>query len=126
MKVGKSELKKDWSDKDMATERELQKFVEGTVYACMTSIVDELLNCSDDFQNAYYDELERQCASSNWLEVWSVSDYLAKELEDEDEFVFEYNGHNLWFRETSGQAISMDSVIEDIYDNICQRVGIGE
>lgn len=107
----------------MATERELQRFVEGNVYVCMSSIVDELLNCSDDFQEVYYQELEKH-SSSNWLEVWSVSGYLAEELEEENEFVFYYNGHNLWFRETSGQAICMDGVIEEIYNNICQRAGM--
>lgn len=102
----------------------IEGFVRQEVYVCMTSMIDELLNCSDDFRNAYYDELEKQDASSNWLEVWSVSDYLAEKLEEENEFVFYYSGHNLWFRETSGQAICMDEVIERIYNNICQRVGM--
>lgn len=100
----------------------IEEFVRQEVYVCMSSMVDELLNCSDDFQNAYYDELEKH-PSSNWLEVWSVSDYLAKELENEGEFVFYYSGHNLWFRKTSGQAISLDGVIRDIYNELIKYKG---
>lgn len=68
----------------MATQKELKNFIEGNVYVCMTSIVDELLNCSDDFQEVYYEEVEKHLPSS-WLEVWSVSDYLAEELKNEAE-----------------------------------------
>lgn len=98
----------------MTNQKELERFVSNNVYICMSTIIDELLKCSSDFQEAYYDE----CCNSDWLEVWSVSDYLAKKLKDEGEFVFEYAWHNLWFRTTSGQAIYMDSVIEDIFEKM--------
>lgn len=97
----------------MTNQKELERFVSNNVYICMSTIIDELLKCSSDFQEAYYDEI--QSYGLNWLEVWSVSDYLGEKLKDEGEFVLEYAWHNLWFRETSGQAICMDGVIKRIY-----------
>ena len=110
----------------MTSQKDLEKFVKEEVYVCMSFMVEELLNCSTDFQEVYYQELEKQSVSSDWLEVWSVSDDLAEELKNEDEFVFEYAWHNLWFRKTSGQAIYLDGVIQDIYNNICTRAGLEE
>lgn len=98
----------------------LENFIRNEVYVCMSGVVSELLNCSDDFQEVYYEESERHL--SNWIEVWSVSDYLAKKLSDEDEFVLYYAGHYLWFREVSGQSISMDGVIQGIYNKIITNV----
>lgn len=102
----------------MTNQKELEIFVSNNVYVCMTVIIGELLKCSGDFQNAYYDEMNYDC---DWLEVWSVSDYLAEKLRDEGEFVLEYGWHNLWFRTTSGQAIFMDGVIEDIYNELTKN-----
>lgn len=97
----------------MTNQKDLERFVRNNVYVCMSSIIDELLKCSNDFQEVYYDEY----CGSDWLEVWSVSDYLAEKLKDEGEFVLEYAWHNLWFRKTSGQAIFLDGVIQDIYNS---------
>lgn len=49
------------------------------------------------------------------LEFWIVSDWLAGKLEEHDECVaYDVHGLTIWGRCTSGQAISMDSVIEGI------------
>ena len=53
------------------------------------------------------------------LEHWIVSDWLANELNAAGEMVnSDIYGLTIWGRRTSGQAISMDAVICDIYDSL--------
>jgi hypothetical protein len=49
------------------------------------------------------------------FEHWSVSAWLASELENRGEKIArDWYGHHIWARTTTGQAISIDAVIEDI------------
>ena len=49
------------------------------------------------------------------LEHWIVSDWLGRELEKQGERVaFDFHGLTVWGRQTSGQGIAMDYVIEKI------------
>lgn len=48
------------------------------------------------------------------LEYWQVSDQIAEKLESRGEMVVTLLGVTVWGRCTSGQAIKMDSVIQDI------------
>ena len=50
------------------------------------------------------------------LEHWLVSEWLGKRLQEEGEMVIDFYGLTIWGRTTSGQAIYIDSVIEDIYN----------
>ena len=50
------------------------------------------------------------------LEHWLVSEWLGKRLLEEGEMGIEFLGLTIWGRTTSGQAIYIDSVIEDIYN----------
>jgi len=52
------------------------------------------------------------------LEHWIVSADLARHLTERGEMVGEVCGLTIWGRTTSGQAISSDSVIEDILDHL--------
>lgn len=49
------------------------------------------------------------------LEWWVVSDWLANELEERGEAVLRSDYGTWWGRTCSGQAISLDGVIEDIH-----------
>jgi hypothetical protein len=50
------------------------------------------------------------------LEHWIVSDYLADRLEEHGEIIVrDFFGLTIWGRCCSGQAISMDGVIQEIY-----------
>lgn len=52
-------------------------------------------------------------------EHWIVSDYLADKLEAKGEMVIrDFLGLTIWGRTCTGQAICMDSVIEDIYKEV--------
>ena len=50
------------------------------------------------------------------LEHWCVSAWLGERLKEEGEMVIDFLGLTIWGRTTSGQAIMLDSVVEDIYN----------
>jgi len=50
------------------------------------------------------------------LEFWVVSEYLGRQLINKGENVQEILGLTVWGRTCSGQSISMDNVVCDIYD----------
>lgn len=95
---------------------------------------------NDDAGNGYIDTNDGQkWACSDWeelchefdidpyeteiLEHWIVSEFLAKELEARGERVeFDFQGLIVWGRTVSGQAISMDAIIQDIAKDI-SKVG---
>ena len=53
--------------------------------------------------------------TSEALEHWIVSDWLADRLEEKGEMILkDFLGLTIWGRTTSGQAISIDNVIEEI------------
>ena len=57
------------------------------------------------------------------FEHWIVSDWLANRLEERGERVLrDFFGVTIWGRTCSGQAISLDGVIGDIYDELHQEV----
>lgn len=53
------------------------------------------------------------------LEHWLVSSWLYDKLETRGEMVTEFKGLRIWGRTTSGQSISIDSVIVDIFWSYC-------
>lgn len=109
----------------MTNQKDLENFTRNEVYVCISSIVNELLNCSNDFQNAYDDEclkLDRQ-DGEDWQEVYSVTSFLAERLKKHGQLVVNYGGHDLWFRHGGGQAVFMDSVIQDIYNELRKYKG---
>jgi hypothetical protein len=48
-------------------------------------------------------------------EQWVVSEWLGKRLKEKGEVVESFAGHTIWGRDTSGQRIVMDKVIQIIY-----------
>ena len=51
------------------------------------------------------------------LEWWAVSDVLCNELKDRGYVVIDTAWKHYWGRETSGQAIALDGIIEEIADD---------
>ena len=94
--------------------------------------LDDLKKLNDDeLKEAIYTALN----SSHWqdycegeqidpytneaLEHWIVSDWLADRLADKGEMIEkDFLGLTIWGRTTSGQAISMDYVIQSIYNDL--------
>lgn len=75
------------------------------------------------------DDAWRECCDTNRIdphqheayEHWVVSDWLAARLREHGEIVGELGGLTIWGRCTTGQAISMDGVICEIYNETWGR-----
>lgn len=79
----------------------------------------ELLTFIDDSEpQDFCNHFEIEPHQIETYEFWVVSDYFGRKLSERGENVQEILGLTVWGRTTTGQAISMDSVICDIYDDI--------
>ncbi len=117
----------------------LDSFVGREVYTNQSMLVEKLLqdnaidyedivnlNRTDEElrENGYETEEEIEEARDNRddekdiFEWWLVSDYLLRRLEKKDEPILKTVYGSWWGRTCTGQAIKMDYVIEQIYDNI--------
>lgn len=72
--------------------------------------VDEYEDAQELCEDQGIDPHEREV-----FEHWSVSSWLASQLEKHGEKVArDWYGHNVWARTTTGQSISIDTVIENV------------
>lgn len=116
--------------------RILDNFVDQNVFMCASQLVDDLMKAElityEDIENLYmtddeildagYESIEK-CRDNGEdiqeiYEYWFVSHWLYEELKKRNEPVIETNYGWLWGRTCTGQMISMDSVIENIYINL--------
>tara|TARA_R110002051_G_scaffold287567_3_gene350281 strand:+ start:1196 stop:1540 length:345 start_codon:yes stop_codon:yes gene_type:complete len=106
---------------EATTEDNCRRLVDNHVYSNVSYLVQELSK-----QEQYMDDLmevqvnyakaeEHDSHLEEALEHWIISEWLAKRLLEEGEMVIEFLGLTIWGRTTSGQAICIDLVIEDIY-----------
>ena len=100
------------------TQDNCRRLVDNHVYHNVSYLVQEL---SKD--EKYMDDLLEVQVQFNdedypdeALEHWLVSTWLANRLREEGEMVIDFLDLTIWGRTTSGQAIYIDSVIEDIYN----------
>ena len=100
------------------TQDNCRRLVDTHVHQNVSSLVQELSGVPK-----YMNELlEVQVKYDNEdypdeaLEHWCVSSWLAERLKEQGEMVIDFLGLRIWGRTTSGQAICIDSVIEDIYN----------
>ena len=108
------------------TQDNCRKLVDSHVYANVSYLVQELsknekyMDELSEVQVRYDDEDddygELEAYPQEALEHWVVSDWLANRLREQKEMVIDFYGLTIWGRTTSGQAIYIDSVIEDIYN----------
>ena len=103
---------------EATTQANCRRLVDNHVYTNVSYLVQELSQ-----QNKYSNELMEVCVQFNdedypdeALEHWIVSDWLGKRLLEQGEMVIDFMDLTIWGRTTSGQAIYIDSVIEDIYN----------
>lgn len=113
----------------------IQDMVYREVLYCVSGLVQDLLtvyaSASMEVQRktgTSYDELldligkanpENQDEFIECYEHWIVSEWLAGKLETKGEIVIrDICGLTIWGRTTTGQAISMDHVIQQIYNEL--------
>jgi len=129
----RSEHATDWEE-DLPTwyqyhERELDRVVGNVIiynvsYAfnqlLSTEYADDLIDISYKYENPYEDDGgEPELVEA--LEHWIVEGWFAEELKERGELVGDMLGMTVWGRTTSGQAISLDYVVQDILKDIVER-----
>lgn len=93
---------------------------EGTFW---NSFDNETLDDCETYQDVC-EELDIEPYEREVFEHWIVSDWLADKLEAKGEKVDrDFGGMIVWARTTTGQAISMDSVIEAIRADLIREYG---
>jgi len=97
-------------------DNKIQMLVDKEVTSNASSLMAELMT-----QEKYFDDLAglmgEEDAEGNIpeaLEYWIVTPWLAQKLKAHSELVAEFFDLTIWGRQTSGQPISADTVIEDI------------
>ena len=103
------------------TANELTTFVKGNVLLNVDNIVRFVLENDEEAledmtdANTYDEDGE----GTEVLQYLVVTDWLATKLEEKGEVVVSgFRGLTVWGRSTFGQSISMDTVIEDIYNEL--------
>ena len=89
--------------------------VKTEVFCLCPSVLIDALSSDDGFLSSMskYDE-ETGEPTEEPLEFWLVSNWLASQLEKHGGCVHDLGDAMIWGRTTSGQAISQDSIIQDI------------
>lgn len=101
-------------------EQNSEHVVRKEVIFCASHLVQELLSnpnsqLEDELNHVcYYHSTSPDDEYREVFEHWIVSEWLATQLEKRGESVAEICNAWIWGRTTTGQAISSDSVIEDI------------
>lgn len=116
-------------------QRICRDFVRENIYCCMTDIMNDLIDAEkvdylsllDKYASKNSDrESEEQSEYDRYevdvFEWWAVDNYLATKLEEHGELVCWDYMVPIWGRQCCGQAIYIDSVIEEI----CAEIGILE
>jgi len=106
----------------------LDKFVWNEVYCNVSTLIDEVIKLrnsasidSETLNEFYYDYWVTSDHLNNEVEVfewWIVSPYLASRLKNRNELIIDYGINKIWGRTTTGQSITLDWVIEDIYKQL--------
>ena len=101
----------------------VRKFVQKEVIYCVSYLINELSKNPD---SDYYNDLINICSVPDEenedeyieaMEHWIVSDWLADKLSERGEMVNkDIYGLTVWGRCTTGQAVYLDSVIKNIFN----------
>lgn len=100
------------------TNEGIKSLVERTIGACQSSLVEKALENGffsfEDIENLYDSEEQAQ----EIYEWWIVDSGMAQCLKEQNEPVLE-NEYGIWWgRTTTGQAIYLDYVIQEIYRSL--------
>lgn len=111
-------------------QEQVRSFVQREVIYCVSELVGELISKAESFDADTQEALYRLCSSYREdeetgeeelfevFEHWIVTEWLGRKLKAKGEIVEEVLGLVVWGRTTTGQAIRIDDVVCDIYDDI--------
>jgi hypothetical protein len=96
-----------------------ERIVRNEIYLCQSSLIEKcfesLLFSIDDIENLNDAETDEYQEIFEW---WATSDWLADKLREHHQPILTNDYGTWWGRTCTGQAIKMDSVIEDIAESI--------
>jgi hypothetical protein len=126
-----NEVKQMKDRMDPSYQREVSMFVDREVIYCVSSLIYELaqmveqapIEYQDDLYGAFISEADYDDEEDCYREVyehWIVSSWLGDKLEERGEKVIRnlFGLQAVWCRTTTGQAIAMDEVIQNIWDSL--------
>jgi len=97
----------------------------GGTYEQLKAEYERVEDMQGPFQSAKEDELDEleklDPEPQEIFEYWLISSRLAEDLRDKGEPVAILSGLHVWGRTCTGQAISMDPVISEIYQELKNR-----
>ena len=98
----------------MDTLEKAENLVKTEVLCALPSILLDHLISLDDFQESMTSYDDENDEYSEPLEFWFVSSWLGEKLKSRLGFVYDLGTCYVWGRETSGQVIYLDGIIQDI------------
>lgn len=87
-----------------------QQIVDRLILYEQSHVVNELIRLNDSL----WDRIENSEVLDDVFEWWLVTPYMAEMLKDNGEVIFSDYDCWWWCRQTSGQALYMDHVIQKI------------
>jgi hypothetical protein len=102
------------------SESQLDQFVSKNVFYNVSQVIDMIANNEQDLLSEYFVKYDSEIDDYEYpLQYFLVSEWLADQLEAKGEKVCsDLYGMTVWGRFTCGQSISMDSVIQDIAQDL--------
>ena len=108
---------------DADYQQEVREFVQNEVQSNVNSLVHDIKDSmdypfqwyEDNFVNLYDDERDHM---KEMYEYWTVSNFLYEKLKAKGEPVADLGSCYVWGRTCTGQAILLDGVICEIYDEL--------
>lgn len=97
--------------KNMDRESRAKRIEDLHVFYGQNEVVEELIRAGKIDEEYMYPFVDTDDEVFEW---WLVSPYLAGELKEQGEVVIDALGCHWWGRTTSGQAVYMDGVIQQI------------
>ena len=88
-----------------------QRVVQNCVLKNQSTVIEEMIRAnliSEEYLYPFVDDV---------MEWWLVTPWLAERLKEQGEIIIDELGCRWWGRLTSGQAIYMDGVIQEICGN---------
>lgn len=88
-----------------------QRVVQNCVLKNQSTVIEEMIRAnliSEEYLYQFVDDV---------MEWWLIDSWLAERLKAQGEVIIEEYGCYWWGRQSSGQAIYMDSVIQEICGN---------
>jgi hypothetical protein len=96
-----------------------ERIVSEDIYICQSSLIEKCFESSlfsiEDIENLNDEETDEYREIFEW---WSISNWLAEKLREHKQPILENDYGTWWGRCTTGQAIKMDGVIEEIANNL--------